>query len=43
MVISLAPIKDKLANLVEKVKKDIEDLEDFIEEGFKEDDEKETC
>jgi hypothetical protein len=39
----LVPIKDKLAKWVEKVKKDVEDIEDFVEEGFEEDDEKETC
>jgi hypothetical protein len=39
----LEPTKDKLAKLVEKVKKDLEDLEDFVEAGFEEDDEKGTC
>jgi hypothetical protein len=32
-----------LVKWVEKVKKDVEDIEDFVEEGFEEDDEKETC
>jgi hypothetical protein len=42
-VIDLVPTKDKLAKVVEKVKKDFEDFENFIEEGFEEDDEKGTC
>ncbi len=36
----MVPTKDKLAKVVEKVKKDFEDFENFIEEGFEEADEK---
>jgi len=39
----LVLIKDKLVKWVENVKKDVEDIKDFVEEGFEEDDEKETC
>lgn len=42
-VIYLVPAKEKLTKWVEKAKKDYEDFEDFVKEGFEEDDEKVTC
>ncbi len=42
-VIDLEPTREKLAKLIEKVKTDFEDFENFVEEGFEDDDEKGTC
>jgi hypothetical protein len=42
-VIDLEPTKEKLVKLIEKVKTEFEDLENFVEEGFEDDDEKGTC
>lgn len=39
----LKPAKEKLIKLIEKVKTDFEDFENFVEEGFEDDDEKGTC
>lgn len=41
--IDLEPTKEKLAKLIEKVKTEFEDFENFVEEGFEDDDEKGTC